>query len=155
VTESGASVLVAGVGNPDRSDDGAGPLVARAVRSAALPGVEAIEVGGDVSRLIEALADREAAVIVDAAVTGAAPGTVHRLDSSGVWALRRHGTSSHGIGVAEVVALAAATGVLPRRLEVLAIEGTSFGHGDAPTDAVARACRAVARELVVRFGGRP
>ena len=152
-TAARASILIVGVGNRSRSDDGAGSVIARAVRRARLPGVEAIEVGGDVSRLLDACEGRDAVVVVDAARSGAPPGTVHRLDAATVATLRRHGTSSHGFGVAEAVALANATGRLPARFEVVAIEGGTFAVGTRRTPVVARACREVVREIVERFRG--
>lgn len=146
-----APVLIAGVGNTTRSDDGAGPDVASVVRREQLPGVEVLELDGDLSRLLEACESRETVVIIDAAASGAPAGTIHRLDAAGAAALRRPGTSSHGLGVAEFVALAEATGRLPSRFEVHAIEGASFAVGTRRTPAVTRACRDVARGLVERF----
>jgi hydrogenase maturation protease len=149
-----APVLIVGVGNSTRADDGAGPDVARAVGRARLAGVETVELDGDLSLLLEACEGRDTVVVVDAAASGAPAGTIHRLDAAGAAALGRPAASSHGLGVAAVVALARATARLPRRLEVVAIEGGTFVPGAPRSPEVGRACREVARELVRRFRRR-
>ena len=55
--------------------------------------------------------------------------------------------STHGFGVADAIELARSLGRLPERLDVYAIEGADFGHGDELTPAVAGAVAALAREL--------
>ncbi len=131
--------LVIGVGNPWRRDDGAGPAVARALGGA---------VTDDPSRLLELWAGAGQAIVVDAAATGAPPGTVHRHDAT-AGPLPEHAvrTSTHAFGVADAVELARALGRLPERLDVYAIEGADFGHGDGLTAAVADAVDALARVL--------
>jgi hydrogenase maturation protease len=44
--------------------------------------------------------------------------------------------SSHGLSVRDVLALAEATGILPERLSVVAVTGSSFGVGEPLSEAV-------------------
>lgn len=113
-------VHLIGVGS-GHGDDDAGLRVAAALAARALPpGVAVRRCERPLPDLLDALAGADAAVIIDAAATGAAPGSVRRLASS---ELARHGAaSSHGLGVAQVLALAAALDRAPARVELLAIE---------------------------------
>ena len=130
-------MIVIGVGNAWRGDDGCGLAVARRVAAA---GASAAEHEGDGVRLLELWAGSPRAVVVDAAASGAPPGTVHHFDAIAaplpVAALR---SSSHAFGVSDAIELARALGRLPDRLEVYGIEGSSFAAGARLTPAVATA----------------
>jgi hydrogenase maturation protease len=71
-------VIVLGVGNPWRRDDGAGLAVARLL--AGTPGVEVLEREGEPASLIDAWDGADALWLVDAVSSGAVPGTLHRID---------------------------------------------------------------------------
>ncbi len=148
------SAVVIGVGNPVRGDDGAGIEVARQVRALAAPGVRVLELDGEPSGLIDAWEGIDRAVVIDAAVSGSAPGTVRRLDAvaeplpSGLRA-----ASTHDFGVAEAVELGRALERLPGRLVVYGIEGERFDAGTPLTPAVARAVAKVARQVLADVSG--
>ncbi len=128
-------VVVAGLGNAYRRDDGAGPVVAAEVATRA----GARDIGPVVDPLdLLGRWDRAAlAVVVDAIRSSAPPGTVHvvelpeRIAERGV-------TSTHGIGLGGVLRLARAIGRAPQRVIVVGIAGADFGRGtglSAPVDA--------------------
>ncbi len=122
-------VLVVGIGNPDRGDDGAGPLVVRRLVGRLPPGVAIVERSGDALALIDDWAGRDAVVLVDAAA-GTAPGCVHRIDLlADALPTDVSLSSTHGFGVAEAVGLARSLGLLPERVIAYAIEGADFGPG--------------------------
>ena len=87
--------------------------------------------------------------LVDAASSGAPPGTLHELRAGDgalpAGALR---SSTHAFGVADAVKLAAAIGRLPARLEIYAIEGEDFSLGAPLSPAVARTVDALATRLL-------
>jgi hydrogenase maturation protease len=122
--------------------------VARQLRELAPAGVVVREHEGEASALLDLWAGADHVVLVDAAASGAPPGTVHRFDagmhSLPATALR---SSTHAFGAADAIELARALGRLPRRLEVYAIEGADFGTGTAITPPVAEAAHALARQL--------
>lgn len=141
-------LLVLGIGNPDRGDDGAGRAVARALRETAPDGMRIVEHDGEASGLVAVLAEVTAAVIVDASASGAAPGTVRRFDVAAA-PLPADGTrmSSHGLGLVEAVELARVLGQLPQHCIVYAIEGADFRLGAPLSPPVAAAVRRVAADL--------
>jgi hydrogenase maturation protease len=122
--------VVLGVGNADRGDDAAGPAVARNLRSLLPPGIQIIEHGGEATALIGQMDGAERVFMIDACISGARPGTIHRFDVSAtpVPAVAL-GLSSHGFGVAAAVELARALGQLPRQCIIYAIEAASFEIG--------------------------
>lgn len=140
-----APVIVIGVGNPLRADDAAGLLAVRRLRPRA--GVEICEQSGEATALLEALRERAAALVVDAAA-GTEPGRLHRIDAAarplpqGLF-----GVSSHGFGVAEGIELARALGALPPACVVYAVEGVSFETGAPMSEAVARALPVLAEDI--------
>ena len=139
------TVHVVALGHPDRGDDAVGGLVADRVADEA--GVVVHRLPGDPSRLLDEpwWGDDDRVVLVDAVVTGAAPGTVHRWS---VPALLRPGaattTQEHGLGLVAVLALADALGRLPRDATVVGVEAASFDTGAPPTPAVLAAVDAAA-----------
>jgi hydrogenase maturation protease len=118
------------------------------VRELAPDGVEVREIEGDATALVDAWSGAEHVVVVDAAQSGAAPGTVRRFDArSQPLPVRTLRSSTHAFGVSDAVELARSLGRLPGRLEVYAIEGASFVAGDRLSPSVERAVAEVAGEL--------
>ena len=138
--------LVIGVGNDFAGDDAAGRLVARGLAGAR--GVDVTECHGAAADLVTLMEGRERVVIVDACRSGAAAGTLHRLDANtGDLPGWLRSVSSHGIGVAEGVALARLLGSLPARVEIWAIEGATYAVGDPVSPDVAAAVAKVVADL--------
>lgn len=134
------TVLVIGVGHPDRGDDAVGIEVVRRLGPA--PGLVAWTVTADPLVLLGDPAWDEAnrVVVVDAAATGAPAGTVRR------WVPSRDGdgprpahAGSHGFGVGDVLALADALDRMPDDLEVVAIQVDDVRLGADLSPAVAAA----------------
>lgn len=142
------STLVIGVGNPDRGDDGAGIAVLRRLRSRRAPGARLRECRGDASDLLAAWKGVERVILLDAALSGAHPGTVHRIEAHLeplVEGLRS--ASSHGWGLAQAVEQARAQGRLPRSVVVYAIEGRAFHPGRDLSPSVRLAVERVERRV--------
>jgi hydrogenase maturation protease len=145
-------VLVVGIGNPDRGDDGFGPAVASRLRGRVPPGVCILERGGDVLALIEEWAGFSAVVIVDAAAQISRPGRVHRLDLTHCSPSAGFARSStHAFGIAEAVELARSLDQLPSRLIAYLVEGERFDIGAPLSPVVAEAVGEVVERIVVEF----
>lgn len=152
-------VVVAGLGNEFRRDDAVGPLVAEQ-SAAAVPWVHDVGPLADPLDLLGRWDGAELAVIIDAVVSGAPPGTVSVLELPlgrvtgdgagnvvGVEGVGRC-TSTHGIGLVRVVHLARLLGQAPRRVAVVGIEGRDFGRGTGLSPAVAAAVPEAMRRIV-------
>ena len=114
-------------GNQNRRDDGAALAVAERLRAL---GIEVVIESGNALDLIQAWMGADDVILLDTVVSGAPPGTLHVWDSERSLSFRYScPASSHGLGVAEAIALARVLGCLPRRLRVFGIEGREFGFG--------------------------
>jgi hydrogenase maturation protease len=133
--------VVIGVGNTERGDDGAGVVTAKRTGPLGLVATAPFQ-------LIDLWEGADDVVIVDAARSGAAPGTIHRFEvRSQPLPTAVLGGSTHAIGVAEVVELARAMGRLPARLTVYGIEIGGLTHGDTLSPEVEAAVDTVVREV--------
>lgn len=132
-----AQTLVVGIGNAWRGDDAAGLLVAHALRARELPDVTVVDAAGVDTDLIDLWQDAGRVILVDAVVSGAAPGTVHCFDLSHDDLPATHAfCSTHALDLAAVVELARVLDRLPAELWVFGIEATDFAHGHAVGAAV-------------------
>jgi hydrogenase maturation protease len=132
--------VLVGVGNAYRGDDGVGIAVTDRLRALLPAGVEVVVCEQEASRVIDALEGRDAAVVVDAGSSGAAPGTLHRFDAAaGPVPARAFRSSTHAFGVGEAIELARALGKLPPVVIVYAVEGSEFWAGEGLSEAVAAA----------------
>lgn len=138
-------VLVIGVGNPDRGDDGIGPWVAKRIAQAGRHGATAETLQRtDGTALLSAWQGAERVFIVDAVAAPLPMGTIVRLTASQL--LRRGGhrdLSTHGIGIEEAVRIGAVLGLLPAHLTMYGIVGSCFAPGSAITAEVEAAGRRV------------
>ena len=123
-----ADIVVIGIGNSYRRDDGVGPAVAAAVDARAMPGVRVLSDAGDPCGILDAWTDARLAVVVDAAVaTPSVPGRIHRCTID-----QLHGSSavsSHGMDIATMLALGEALDRMPADMVLFAIEVTETGYG--------------------------
>jgi hydrogenase maturation protease len=115
--------------------------------------VTLLDCSDEPTRLLDAWDGLDVVVIVDAVVTGASAGTVHRIDA-GDGALPRdlRLASTHAVSVADALELGRAIGRAPRRVVVLGVEGATFGMGDEMTQAVAEALGGVVTAALDELG---
>ncbi len=141
-----SGVLVIGIGNRFRRDDGVGPVVADRLAG---HGIETVELSGDGTELMEAWAGGDHVILVDAARSGAVAGTVHHLNanSSEIPSGLFH-YSSHQFSVAEAIEMARILGRLPPRMVVYGIEGKDFSYGEELSPEVSGALDAVTQAIL-------
>jgi hydrogenase maturation protease len=146
MSDAGAvPVLIVGVGNAYRRDDGAGLAAAARLAEAAGAPVALHDGLGDGTALLETWRGAETVILLDATRSGAPAGTVHRLDGAPEAVARRAAdphASTHALGLADAIALGAVLRRLPRRLVIIGIEGSCFEHGVGLSPAVGRAVTA-------------
>ncbi len=152
--DSARGAVVIGVGNPFRGDDGVGPAVLEALRAG--PGVPAgtrlVDSDGEPMRTVLAWEGAGLAIVVDGVRTGAAPGTVHRLDPDRL-AASSGPAGTHSAGPGDAVALGRATGRMPDRLVVLGVEVGDVGLGDRMSEPVVAAVTLVADLVMAELIG--
>lgn len=136
-------VRVFGLGNPTRGDDGIGWLVAGRLKERVPDGVDVRLAIGESLDLIESWTGARVVIVVDAVHSGTTPGTVHRFVAGRDPLPSRPSTSTHGMGLAEALAMARAIGRVPPRLIVWGIEGACFEVGAGISPDVADAVPAV------------
>jgi hydrogenase maturation protease len=134
----GNRTLVIGVGNTLRGDDGVGVRVAQELAGGPLPeGVAVIDGGTGGLDLLFELEQAERVILIDAAEMGCEPGEVrvfpgeHVADAPGV-----RFSSTHGFGVAEVLALARSLG-LEVEVTVVGIQPVEVTYRDGLSETLA------------------
>ena len=146
-------ILVLGLGNTLLADDGVGVHVVRHLASApaAPPGLRTLDGGTLGFRLMAAMTEAQAVIVVDAAQLGERPGTVRLLSKD---ALADHvgrggRMSAHEAGLVDLLTLARLEGWAPARLALLGIQPKVIDWGERLSLPVSRslplACRAVIR----------
>lgn len=139
---AGAEPLVVGLGSPDRGDDGVGPTVAGAIAHLGLVGVR-VSAHEDPTDLIHLWEGVDVAVVIDAVMSGHAPGEIVLCEvgrgegplPESCWAKTGRG-GTHAFGLASAVELSRALGHLPPRVVLVGIEAANFDHGAPLSPAV-------------------
>jgi hydrogenase maturation protease len=150
----GGQVLVAGIGSRWRGDDAAGLLVTEQLRLLWRRQTGSIKIWQVETAGPELLAlwyGARSTILIDAVLSGAPPGTVHRLDLLQQPIPWRATVSSHSLDLAAVVELARVLERLPDQLVLFGIEAESVAQGACLSAAVAgalpRCIEAVCREI--------
>ncbi|MBW4054488.1 MAG: hydrogenase maturation protease [Proteobacteria bacterium] len=150
----GAGTVIIGMGNPQLSDDGVGLAVAVAVaerlKQRMTLTVTELNTGG--IRLMEAMAGFRRAVVVDAMLSGAPPGTVQRFDPKD-FVTTRNTFSSHDTDFATAYDLGKMTGVsLPEQVSFWGVEAREFDlFGERFTAEVAAAVPVAVEQIVAQI----
>lgn len=143
-------VRVIGCGNLEAGDDAAGLLAVREAAGRLPAEVEVVEAGP--LQVLDLLDDADAVIVVDAVRTSdarRAPGAIVRAEAGpdGLPSTLRSSLSSHGIGLAEAVGLAASLGPLPR-ITLIGIEVGEVAAGAPPSPPVREALPALVDAVV-------
>lgn len=120
--------LVVGIGSPILGDDGVGVHAARRMRERGTPDdVEVVELGTAGLALLELVEGYDRLIVLDAIVTGAAPGTLHTLVGEEV-ARAAHLGPGHEADLPTTLALGRrlAGARMPREVVVLAVEAADL-----------------------------
>ncbi len=148
MTTPASPVLVIGLGNTMRRDDGVGPAAIELLEKGETGGAETVILDGESTRLIEAWRNRSRAIVIDAVVAGEPAGTIHEVDvgrdSLPDWAA---GATTHGAGIAEAVALGRVLDRLPTELIVFGVEPADMTHGPGLSDPVGAALPALVERV--------
>lgn len=145
--------VIVGIGNRLRGDDGAGPAVIDLLSGDLPERVRVVECRGDLTGVLDAWWGARRAVVVDAVVSGAEPGTVHRIDDPDRLPTSWRSPSSHLVGLGEALQLGRVLGSFPEQLSVYGIEAGDVRTGSELSPAVRDATERIAGELREDFWG--
>jgi hydrogenase maturation protease len=149
-----SKILLFGIGNEYREDDGLGLYIARHARVRRLRNLTIIENSGDGMAMMEAWKDAGTVVLVDAVRSGRPPGTIFHFDflqhpvPADMFRL-----SSHDISIPECVELSIKLQLLPEKLLFYGVEGAFFGQGKQLSPAVTAAAAVLVDQIVKDFDG--
>lgn len=142
------TVRVIGVGNSFRGDDGVGLHVARRVKALVGARVEVLEAELWGIEVLDTWQGCHAVILVDAARSGAPPGTLHRWDASiHVPAQSPFLHSTHAINVLDALELARALGQLPPRVILYGVEVAHVARGMELSPPLLQAADSAARRI--------
>jgi hydrogenase maturation protease len=148
-----SGTLIVGVGSPAGDDQAGwkavellGPRLPAGARACALR---------EPTHLLDVLEGCERLILIDAVLSGRAPGAVCRL----VWPCPEvealFGASSHGLGLGAVLALADRLGRLPARVVLFGVEGQVWGPDEGVSPAVTAALPGLCEQLERELGAGP
>ncbi len=142
--------LVIGIGNEHRGDDAVGPLVARRLRPILMDVARVVEADVGGAELIDLWTGTSFVWVVDAARAGGPPGTMYRFEVGKEELPASLGsTSTHGVSLADAVALGGVLGRLPTHLVIYGVEP---GHLEMGTE-LSHPVKAAVEPLVRRIEG--
>ncbi|MBH0179779.1 MAG: hydrogenase maturation protease [Nitrospira sp.] len=144
-----SAVRIIGLGNGLRGDDAVGLMAARRIRQKVGDPVKVIEAEMAGVDLLELMKGAHIVMLIDAARSGQAPGTIHRLDAStGPIGGQMFPRSSHALGTVDALELARAMGVLPATVIVYGVEAGNTEAGQPLSPAVTKALDEVVEQIV-------
>lgn len=131
-------VIIIGIGNDFRRDDGVGVTVAEQIAERNLPDVRVLSGMSESTAILDAWSGAKCVVVVDAlAGADASPGRIRRWTAADLQATKV--VSSHALGLAQTCALGQALSQMPDELVVFTVDVVDTNHGLGLTPAVAAA----------------
>jgi len=150
--ENNFRILVVGIGNEFRGDDGVGLYIARKLKEKKLPNVEVVERSGEGTELIDCWKEFAKVILVDAfCCSNTSPGTIYRCDAQ-MELLPKHFLpySTHAFGVVEAIELAKTMNQLPP-LVIYGVVGKNFGTGIGLSSEVKKASQVVVERIFLEL----
>ena len=147
-------VLVMGVGNMLRGDDGFGVAVLEEVGSRDVPGnVDFLDAGTSIIDLMEELNGRRKVVVIDAVRGGQSPGTLYRFSPEDVAAEAVPADSLHQVGLLETLRLAELVDCRPEQVVIIGAQPEDTSLKIGLTEAVAAAVLRAAEMVMAEING--
>jgi hydrogenase maturation protease len=137
-------LTVIGMGNRLCGDDSVGPVILDALKTFHDKRMELVEGGVDALALLELLAQREHALVIDATRMGLDPGAIRAFSRHDVeMIVTEEHLSLHGMGMAEALQLGEQLGMLPEDLKFIGIQPLSVNVNTPLSEPVAASVSAV------------
>ena len=131
-------IRVVGLGNAWAGDDAVGLVAAERLQRQDFAGVEVLQLETPDCQILEGIGADDHIIVVDACLDESPPGTIHELGSGELTSLSLRHSSSHGLGLADWLAMAEALGEDTGGLLVYAVSIDQTEMGE-PLSAAAEA----------------
>jgi len=147
------AIVIIGIGNQLRCDDGIGLILIERLKKRYLKNVECTESSGDIGELMEKWRGVNAVIIIDAVRSGSSPGSIIRLDAvseklCGEW----FPYSTHNYNLADAIELGKFYGNLPPFAVIYGIEGKNFDYGTELSEEIQNSIEQVELLVTVEAG---
>ncbi|MCS6828297.1 MAG: hydrogenase maturation protease [Caldilinea sp.] len=148
--------LVLGIGNLWRGDDAVGLLAAQALQAHNLPDVTVMAVSKVDPFVIPLWQGFDRLILIDAVVSGAAPGAVHWFDlSKESLPATVSSCSTHSFDLAALIELARTLQKLPPEVWLFGVEGRDLSYGRPVCKAVMKGLESCIDMIVKRLQAPP
>lgn len=145
-------IVIIGIGNTYRRDDGVGLAVADAIERRGVPGVRVVTDIADPLGLVDAWTGAALAVIVDAVVLSpSVPGRVHRCGADEIGVEPK--VSSHAVNVGQALRLGRQLGRVPDNVAIFGVEVLHTDHGVGMSEEVSAAVADVVSLVLTEIAG--
>lgn len=129
-------ILIIGVGNPFRSDDGIGPAIIKILQAENNPDFVLVDGGTDGLALLDQLAEYEKSIIIDAVQMLEAPGVVKSFTpAEAKIKIKSDVLSTHGLGLAETLKLVDELNI-KTKIKIIGIQPQNVDFGDGLSDEI-------------------
>lgn len=144
-----ADVVIVGIGNPYRGDDGAGWAVVDTLEGRVNTSIHLNKQRGDIGELLDIFSRYTKVYLVDASFSESSIGAWERIDAHRQSLPPENSqTSTHGLSVSQAIAFAKNLDLLPSKLIIYAIAGDNFNLSDTLSPGVAQAVDKVTEALL-------
>lgn len=129
-------ILIAGVGNPYRRDDGIGIEIIKILQKEHHPDLALFDGGTDGFSLLDQLSLYERAIIIDAVFMGEASGAVKLFSPKDArMQIKGDALSTHGFGLAELLKLVEEFSI-KTEIKIIGIEPESIDFGEGLSEQI-------------------
>ena len=136
-------IRVVGLGNAWAGDDAVGLVAAERLQRLAPAGVEALTLEAPDWRMFDGLQAGDSLIVVDGCRDDSPPGTIQRLGIEALASLPMGHCSSHGMGLADWLAMVGALGEETGQVSIYAVSVGQTEMGAPLSPAVAQAVEAL------------
>jgi hydrogenase maturation protease len=153
-----SDIVVIGIGNLIKSDDGVGVHVVRRLEGQVEETVELVEGSIYCADLFNFIEGKRKAIFIDAIDAGDEPGAIFRFSPEEVKQKTSRPLSVHDFGLYELIATSKLMGQCPEEITILAVQVENTEFGDELTERVAaavpRVCELVMDEIATSAKGK-
>lgn len=143
------NIIVVGIGNPYRGDDGAGFAVIDGLEKSLSSSVKLLKLRGDIAELIDIFANYQTVYLVDACRSNEEQEDWRRLDVQKESIKDENPqTSTHGFGITQAISLAKNLDKLPDKLILYAINGNQYSISDVISPSVYASVNSVIKAIL-------